>query len=364
MNVLIVFNHPAPYKVKLFNELAKHITLHVIFERDKAKDRPLSFYNENEYRFKVTFLKKGAFGNENSNTNELKDYIKRNYSHYDLIIMNGYSTFTEIKAILYMIKNRIRYVLLINGGVIHKDNYFKRHIKKYLISKSFKYMSPCLEADEYLLFYGARKEDIYHYPYSTFYNCDVLNCVIDDNEKNKIRKELNLLGSPLFVSAGQFIERKNNLLLLSIFKNRPENLLLIGSGPLEEKYKEYIKGNNMKNVLLLSFLPKKELFHVLRCCDYFITLSKEDIYGHTIAEAMANGLPVISSNKVISSKHLITNRENGFIVDINDVSSIINAIESMNNIMSIKAIETARMNTIEKTVEACLYAFKEINKCK
>ena len=44
MRVLIIFNHPAPYKVNAFNELAKYVDLTVIFERTKAKDRPDSFY--------------------------------------------------------------------------------------------------------------------------------------------------------------------------------------------------------------------------------------------------------------------------------------------------------------------------------
>ena len=31
MKILIVFNHPAPYKVRGFNELAKYVDLDVIF---------------------------------------------------------------------------------------------------------------------------------------------------------------------------------------------------------------------------------------------------------------------------------------------------------------------------------------------
>ena len=34
MRVLIIFNHPAPYKVSVFNELAKYVDLTVLFERN------------------------------------------------------------------------------------------------------------------------------------------------------------------------------------------------------------------------------------------------------------------------------------------------------------------------------------------
>ena len=57
MRVLIIFNHPAPYKVHAFNELAKYVDLTVLFERTKAKDRPDSFYSANKYEFKNMFLK-------------------------------------------------------------------------------------------------------------------------------------------------------------------------------------------------------------------------------------------------------------------------------------------------------------------
>ena len=55
MKVLFVFNHPAPYKVKYFNKLAKHVDLTVIFERKAAKDRNPRFYAGNVYNFKHIF---------------------------------------------------------------------------------------------------------------------------------------------------------------------------------------------------------------------------------------------------------------------------------------------------------------------
>ena len=66
MKVLIVFNHPAPYKVRSFNELAKHVDLTVLFERVKANDRPDIFYSEDQYAFNAIFLKDGYVGNEGS----------------------------------------------------------------------------------------------------------------------------------------------------------------------------------------------------------------------------------------------------------------------------------------------------------
>ena len=97
----------------------------------------------------------------------------------------------------------------------------------------------------------------------------------------------------------------------------------------------------------MDYLKKADLFEVLRSGDYFITLSKEDIFGHTTLEAMANGLPVISSDKVVASKEVIVNGENGFLVDIDNEKQIKEALDKANTLNPLKAIKTAKKNTIE-----------------
>ena len=114
MKVLIVFNHPAPYKINFFNELSKSVDLTVIFERDKERaedcrmnERCLVLLNE--------FLEEGyedngiSFGNENYYSNDVVKHLKKN--KYDLIIMNGYSTIAEMKAIRYLRKHNMKYVM-------------------------------------------------------------------------------------------------------------------------------------------------------------------------------------------------------------------------------------------------------------
>ena len=48
MKLLIVFNHPAPYKIDFFNELAKFHDVHVLFEKKSNKDRNKLFYKGKE----------------------------------------------------------------------------------------------------------------------------------------------------------------------------------------------------------------------------------------------------------------------------------------------------------------------------
>ena len=360
MKVLFVFNHPAPYKVETFNGLAHLLDIDVIFERKKAKDRPQKFYDNNVYNFKHIFLKRGAFSLENSNTSELVKYIKKHHQEYDLIIMNGYATITEQRAIHYMIKYHIPYILQINGGVIKKDFLFKKKLKTYYISHADKYLSPCKEADKYLIYYGAKVDNIYHYPYSNYHESDVLNDVLTIEQKNRYKKRWSLPESPLFVCASQFIERKNNIQLFDVFKKVSANLLLIGDGKEKEHYISYLKENNIQNVEIRDYMSKKDLFDLFKGCDFFITLSKQDIFGHTTLEAMSNGLPVISSDKVVASLEVIKNGENGYIVSLEDEEKMIKCINDINTNMSLNAIKTAKENTIEKSVIKIAEILKEI----
>lgn len=361
MKVLIVFNHPAPYKVRAFNELAKYVDLDVIFERTKAGDRPDSFYNCNNYNFNVTFFHKGYFGAEGVISNETVNYIKNNYQKYDHIIMNGYSHVSEMKAISYLHKNNIPFTLMINGGISKKDFFIKKIIKKHFISKASFYLSPCKTANEYLICYGANIENIHLYPYSTYHDDDVINKPLNNEEKMEIRNKYELPEGKIFISAAQFIKRKNNEQLLELFKNRKDILLLVGSGKDIKKYQKFINDNNMKNVIIRPFLKKDQLFEVMKACDAFITLSNFDIYGQTTLEAFACGLPVISSNKVISSLEYIKNGINGYLVDLSDKNAI---TTSLNNIsyekMSVNAIKTAYSITVEKTGLSLFNTLKEL----
>ena len=155
--------------------------------------------------------------------------------------------------------------------------------------------------------------------------------------------------------------RKNNLQLISLFKDREEQLLLVGSGREKERYLNYIKLNNINNVHIMDYMNRRDIFEVLKACDCHISLSLEDIYGHTIIEAMANGIPVISSKNVVAARDIIENNKNGFLVDIKDEASIIKAIEEVDSSMSEYAINTAKKYTMESSAKR-LCELLEINK--
>ena len=358
MRVLIIFNHPAPYKVNAFNELAKFVDLTVLFERTKAKDRPDSFYSSNDYKFNYFFLKDGYFGREGSLSNNVKKYIKNHHQEYDVILMNGYSHLAELKAIKYMSKHKIKFGLLINGGVIKKESYFKRKYKTSYISKASYYLSPSQASNEYLKYYGAINP-IYNYPYCNIFSGEIVIPSIE--ERTRIRNKFHLpLDKNIFINASQFIDRKNNIELMSLFKDREDHLVLVGDGPLKGKYQKFIIDNNLNNVHLISFLNKKDLFKLYRASDVHISLSKQDIFGHTILEALSCSLPVVASKNIVSALEYISNDKNGYVVDINDIEGIKSSMSKALKLDKDKIRDSITNNTFEKSAEAIYKILKGI----
>lgn len=362
MKILFVFNHPAPYKVDFFNELAKEVDLTVFFERKKEKDRVKDFYKTN-YKFHAIFSTGLSFGNGNSYTKEVIKTIQN--GNFDLIIMNGYHTLTEMKTIDFLRKYRVPYVLYINGGIIkNKEPSLKKKLKQKYISNADLYFSPDTNSNKYLIYYGAAKEKIINYPYSTIYKKEVLNAPLTILDKQALKTELNIPYDKIVISCGQFIKRKNYELLIEQWKDVSPNihLIIIGGGKLKKSYLQLIKKYKLNNVHIFDFMKQDLLFKYFQVSDLFIFPSKEDIYGHVINEAMSQGLPILSSKFVNASLNLIKEDTNGYFYDYNNKDELINKINLILNKekqMSEKAIETAKNYTIEKMTQFHVAQFQE-----
>ena len=348
--VLFVFNHPAPYKVRILNELASFLDLDVIFERQDNSDRNKNFYFEKDYKFNLLPIKGIKLGTEGFCSNGIIKILKKN--KYDLVIMNGYSHLSEMKTIKYLKKHSLPYCLYINGGIIDKEeSLFKRKLKtKYISGASF-YMSPDENSDEYLVYYGADKSQIKRYVYSTIYESEILEKPLTKDEVIKERKKLNIDSKEVYISSGQLIKRKNYLSLVKKWPNDKDKMLLIaGDGKQRKEIEDYLSKSKKDNVRLLGFLKRDELLSYFRICDGFIFSSNQDIYGHVINEALSQGLPVLSLPNVNAAKKLIKDGYNGYIVK--DIDKLVSSLEKLKDCPKENSIKTAKENTIETMAES------------
>ena len=325
MKILFVFNHPAPYKVALFNGLAEAHDIHVIFERFSAKNRHHSFYNEATYKFKHHAIKGVNLGNENHLSRGVRTHLKHN--HYDLIVMNGYSTLTEMIALRYLKRKKIPYAFYINGGIVKREPKWMRRIKTYFIRGASLYFSPALKANEYLLHYQAPASKIVNYPYSTVYQKNVIQAKVNQTLKIAFWDKQNIKAKNFTICITSFIKRKNNMCLIKAWKDIPTDhaLILVGNGEEEKTYRSYIEEHHLSHVFILPFAPKERVFEYLKHSDNAVYLSNYDIYGHVINEALAHGLNVLTNNNMIAAHSLIVDGKNGLILhDGEDLNTKLN----------------------------------------
>lgn len=350
MRIFWVFNHPAPYKVELFNALGKTNELTAYFERRQEKGRNFAFYNEKVRSFHALFghpLKLGAFNNYSLKAKA----ILKEHQKDDVVVINGWRTLTEQSLIRYCKRKKIPYVFAINGGIIKKnESNLAYSIKRDAISGASLYLAPDEYSAEYLKHYGADPSRIRLFPYGSISESEVLPFPIEEKTKLRVREKKGIQGKRTFVATGFFVKRKNFDRLIEIWAGMPKDhtLYLIGEGKEKKNYLRLIKKLKLTNVFLLPYMNHKDLFGIYRAFDAFLFPTKEDIYGHVVAEALCRGLPVFASKSSNAAKLLIKDGENGRFLDFNNDEEVVMALtRGFKDGMASACIESSRGFTYE-----------------
>lgn len=136
-----------------------------------------------------------------------------------------------------------------------------------------------------------------------------------------LRTELGLTATtPLIGVVGRLDPIKDHAGLIHAFekvrKKYPDSHLVIaGHGPEEGRLHDL----NAENVHILGL--RKDIPEILRAIDVFALASLNEGISNTILEAMACGLPVVSTN-VGGTPELIRHGENGFLVPLRDYDGL------------------------------------------
>ena len=159
-------------------------------------------------------------------------------------------------------------------------------------------------------FIAGENSTIYRYPFSSLGNKDIINTPLSQQEKNAIRKILDIKEPQMILAVGQFIHRKGFDVLLQAARTMDKNIgiYIVGGKPTEE-YLQIQKENNLTQIHFEGFKTKEELAMYFKAADIFVHPTREDIWGLVINESMAYGLPVVTTNKCVAGMELITNKE-------------------------------------------------------
>ena len=130
---------------------------------------------------------------------------------------------------------------------------------------------------------------------------------------------------------GRFAPPKNHLLLIEAFArvhaSTPLYLLLVGGGELEHAVREQVAGLGLEN--RVRFLGvRADVADILRASDVFVLSSRVEGNPLSVMEAMAAGLPVVST-AVGGVPELVREGETGLLVPSEDAAALAQAMQAL-----------------------------------
>jgi glycosyltransferase involved in cell wall biosynthesis/peptidoglycan/xylan/chitin deacetylase (PgdA/CDA1 family) len=129
-----------------------------------------------------------------------------------------------------------------------------------------------------------------------------------------------------FITSCQMIERKGLDILLRACELLSKNgwlLTLVGDGPLRSKLeREFVQRRSDGKVTFTGEISFENRSLVFEDKHVFVFPSRWDGWGMVVPEALASGLPVVSTDQVISAHEFIRHAENGFIISSDDPKAL------------------------------------------
>ncbi len=325
--VLFLTNYASPYRVRFFDELGKTAEVTVLYS-----DRVENIRHRNEGWFErgqggfhpVQLTPVAAMGGENLCFDVLK-WLKK---PYDAIIIGGYSTPTDILAMAWLRLRRIPFYMEVDGGLIRQEGRGKFLVKRKLVQMADHWLSTGRYTTKFLTHYGAVEDRVTVYPFSSLFAQDILPAIVAPQEKERLRRELGITQERMILAVGQCIHRKGFDILLRGAEALPKDtaICIVGGEPTEE-YLALREKLGADQVYFPGFQKKEALQKYYRAADLFVLPTREDIWGLVINEAMAYGLPVITTDRCVAGLELVEDGVNGYLVPVENPEALTEAIQ-------------------------------------
>jgi glycosyltransferase involved in cell wall biosynthesis len=208
----------------------------------------------------------------------------------------------------------------------------RRHWKEALKSKVFSRADAVLTAGSdghaFAQRYGARGDRIFHVPHVIDAARYFKGSDLSPSERARIRADLGLRGIT-FVYVGRFLLGKGLVFLLDAFAALQQSdveqtsLLLVGDGPDEALLRDACRTKSLENVVFTGFQDADTVQQLYGSSDVFVFPTLGDTFGLVVSEAMACGLPVISTSAVGEIRDRVIDGVNGFIVTPANVEQLL-----------------------------------------
>jgi len=178
------------------------------------------------------------------------------------------------------------------------------------------------------------------------------------SDEKKIKEIKDRFGSPLILFVGMFRYYKGLEFLISAAENVEAKFILVGTGEYEGELKNQVRKKRLEHrIFFLGEAKDEDLPAYYQASDIFVLPSthRSEAFGITQLEAMACGLPVISTELKTGTSFVNIDKTTGLVVPPANIESLTSAL---NCLLSDRALRLKFGETGKKRVEQ--YFSKEL----
>lgn len=169
----------------------------------------------------------------------------------------------------------------------------------------------------------------------------------------------------IILYVGRYDKVKGIDLLIKSFKKMQSlvinsKLVLVGTGQEEQNLRDMANGQS--NIMFMGPLERLKIPEIMNCADVLALCSLREGMPTVVLEAMACGLPVVSTDVGDVSK-VVKNDLTGYIIqsrDEKEVSDALKKVLTKQNGFSQNCINTAKEYSKEKVAESILKVYNEV----
>lgn len=360
MKVVILTNILAPYRIPLFEEIGLRVDdLTIVLMADRHENREWILPN---HKLKTVTLPGFHF---RPPTHQVSLHV--NYGVFktlrrlqpDIVLSGGFAP-ANILAFLYC---KIFKKLFIGWGEIDlrdgsSASLIRTALRRCITSYSNGAIASSSEASQAFLRYGVKHNRILLslMPIDVkFFRQETLKFK-HGSEHAALYKQF---GRPILLVVGRITKVKGFEELFGIYQRLIQlrtavSLLIVGDGPDRLTYEERVQALNLKNVHFAGFIQMEELPQFLALADVFVFPTLYDPFGAVLSEAMAAGVPVVSSIYAAATRDLVEDGVTGFCIDPKDTESSAATILKVLNMSEEKRAEltqAAYQRVLESDIE-------------
>jgi glycosyltransferase involved in cell wall biosynthesis len=332
--IIVITNIPNSYRIPLFNELnrqmeEKGLKLKVLFgSAGYARRKSEIDLNDCLFDYEILDSEKFHFGNTEKTYFSYKGVfgaIRREGP--DAIIVSGFSIVT-IRLWLGSFFRKTNYMIW-SGSIEKKgrhDSWTRMTLRKLLVKRASAFISYGSKAGEYLQKLGARGNKI-------FTAVNTVDTEFYFTRTKSVKNSLKKTGNQKHLTyVGYLTPRKKVIQLLESIRKLAEVrqdfvLDLIGDGEDRMILEKFVNDNGLaERVRFHGFVQKEQLPDYFGRSNCFLFQTGFDIWGLVLNEAMAAGLPCVSSENAGATFDLIRDGETGFKMDFNKTDEVVNKI--------------------------------------